>query len=269
MTEKLKQLLAGQTLMIGGHRGMSERYPENTLPAVIHAAELGVDLIEIDIYLSKDDIPVLAHDQNLERCSNGTGLVYEKTLEELKQLDFGGFKGKAFEGTRLPTLEEFFQVMLGYPDVLIDVDIKIYPDDIRCAHKAVDLAERMGILDRCIFNSIDCDVVDALYHRVGRRIVGAPDFYPWIKNFRPGPEGTFSQLWGVCVPYKNLTPEVADRFRSYGLTVVCTPADTEEEVLHALECGVKLPLCNAPEAFLCHVGRLERADDLGESGLGM
>lgn len=256
MTEKLKQLLSGQVLMIGGHRGMSEKYPENTLPAVIHAAELGVDLIEIDIYLSKDGIPVLAHDQKLERCSNGTGLVYEKTLRELKQLDFGGFKGEAFRDTRLPTLEEFFQVMLGYPDVLIDVDVKPYPDDVRCARKAVELAERMGILDRCIFNSIDCDVVDALYHLVGRRIVGAPDFYPEIRNFRPGPDGTFSQLWAVCVPYKDLTKEVADRFRSYGLTVVCTPADTEEQVRHALECGVKLPLCNAPEAFLRHVGRL-------------
>jgi len=68
---KLERLLACDGLFIGGHRGFSSEFPENTLLAVQEACKLGVDLIEVDVYLSKDNVPVIAHDEHLERCSTG------------------------------------------------------------------------------------------------------------------------------------------------------------------------------------------------------
>ena len=78
---RLEKLLAQQGLFIGGHRGFSAVYPENTLLAVREACELGVDLVEVDVYLSRDNVPVICHERQLEGCSNGKGLVDEHTLE--------------------------------------------------------------------------------------------------------------------------------------------------------------------------------------------
>lgn len=104
---KLERLLRRDGLFIGAHRGYSERYPENTLLAVQEGIALGVDLVEVDVYLSRDGVPVIAHDNHLERCSNGTGNIHNYTLKELKQLDFGIHRGVAYEGLHLPTLEHF------------------------------------------------------------------------------------------------------------------------------------------------------------------
>lgn len=62
---KLERLLRRDGLFIGAHRGYSERYPENTLLAVQEGIALGVDLVEVDVYLSRDGVPVIAHDNHL------------------------------------------------------------------------------------------------------------------------------------------------------------------------------------------------------------
>lgn len=244
--DKLHRLLSSKEIMIGGHRGMSASYPENTLPAIEAAIDAGVDLVEFDVYLTHDNVPVLCHDMKLERCSNGEGFVFEKNLAELKKLDFGLFKGKEWEGLRLPTLEELFTFMKNYPDVLMDVDIKPADKDLDCATVACNMAEKTGAIDRCIFNSIDCAVVHQIYERYGRRTVGAPDWYPSLRNFRPGKNGTFSELWGICVPAKGLSLSEALRLEKEGITIVTTPADTEDEVNSAIANHARLLLSNNP-----------------------
>jgi len=94
MTEKLSALLNANTVMIGGHRGVSRQYPERTLHAVQAAIDRGVNLVETDIYLTKNGVPVLLHGLRLGRCSNGTGLVSDYTLRDLQALDFGACRGE-------------------------------------------------------------------------------------------------------------------------------------------------------------------------------
>ena len=72
-----------------GHRGMPSRYPENTLPSFKAAIEAGVDAIEFDVHPTCDGRLVVTHDDTLERCSNGSGPVHDRTLAELRKLDFG------------------------------------------------------------------------------------------------------------------------------------------------------------------------------------
>jgi glycerophosphoryl diester phosphodiesterase len=85
--------------LVGGHRGNPAEHPENTLASFRSAIELGVDLIECDVHLSADGELIVIHDHTLDRTTNGSGLVVQHTLGELRDLDAGG-------GERLPTLAE-------------------------------------------------------------------------------------------------------------------------------------------------------------------
>ena len=93
------------TLRIG-HRGAAGTHPENTMASFRRAVELGADGVEFDVHRTKDGHLVVLHDHELGRTNNGTGLVMEKTLAELKALDAGSWKGEAFRGEQIPTLQE-------------------------------------------------------------------------------------------------------------------------------------------------------------------
>lgn len=79
------------------------------MPAFKLAAELGAEGIETDVQLTKDDVPVLIHDERLKRTTNAKGFVNDLTFSELKQLDAGSWFSTKFQGTRIPSLEEFLQ----------------------------------------------------------------------------------------------------------------------------------------------------------------
>ena len=88
------------------HRGFSTAAPENTLAAYGAAVALGADEIEFDVWFTKDKKLVLAHDQKLERVSNGSGFITDYTYSELLQFDFGAKWGKAYEGLKIALFED-------------------------------------------------------------------------------------------------------------------------------------------------------------------
>jgi glycerophosphoryl diester phosphodiesterase len=88
------------------HRGHSIAAPENTLPALIAAAERGATVCEIDVVLTADDEIVLLHDEILDRTTTGSGLAADLSLSELRTLDAGSWLDRRFAGTRVPTLAE-------------------------------------------------------------------------------------------------------------------------------------------------------------------
>ena len=111
------------------HRGESENTPENTMLALESAAAIGVDVLESDVRLTKDDKVVLFHDEDLERTTGKAGTIREFTLDELRQIDFGynftsddgatfPFRGK---GHSIVTLQEAFE---RFPNVIFNLDIK-------------------------------------------------------------------------------------------------------------------------------------------------
>src|SRR5207245_7355610 len=102
----LRAQLGSGRILLGGHRGNAAEFPENTLAAFASALELGVDVIECDVHLSADGALPVIHDHLLDRTTNGSGLVRDLTLAELKRLDAGSWKGAAFAGERIPELSE-------------------------------------------------------------------------------------------------------------------------------------------------------------------
>ncbi|WP_010093148.1 glycerophosphodiester phosphodiesterase [Ornithinibacillus scapharcae] len=111
------------TTKIIGHRGASKLAPENTMYAFELAYQLGAEGIETDVQLTKDNVPVLIHDETLKRTTNGTGYVKEFTYEELKQLDAGSWFASEFSDARIISLEEFL-VWIKPKDLYLNIELK-------------------------------------------------------------------------------------------------------------------------------------------------
>ena len=88
------------------HRGGAHAAPENTLPAFSAAAHRGYRWVECDVACTADGVPVLFHDDTLERTSNGTGDLAATSWQELQRLDAGGWFAPRFAGTRIPSLDQ-------------------------------------------------------------------------------------------------------------------------------------------------------------------
>jgi glycerophosphoryl diester phosphodiesterase len=95
------------------HRGASGAYPENTLAAFAGAIELGAVMCELDVHLTRDGIPVVIHDETIDRTTNAKGAVAAMTLRELRQAGAGVRFGAQFAGERIPALDEVFRLISG------------------------------------------------------------------------------------------------------------------------------------------------------------
>src|ERR1051325_550817 len=113
-----RELIASGRVLVIAHRGNSVAAPENTLPAFAAAVELGADLVELDYRHSADGVPVVFHDEQLDRATDAARRwgraktrIDEKSAAELSELDAGSWDGPEFAGTRIPTLAEALDVI--------------------------------------------------------------------------------------------------------------------------------------------------------------
>lgn len=106
-----------------GHRGACGYAPENTLESIQTAADMGVDWVELDVKLTADDVPIIFHDDSLERVTNGQGLVKDTPYSVIKELDAGSWFGDTFAGVKIPTLEEAVERILEL-DLSFNLELK-------------------------------------------------------------------------------------------------------------------------------------------------
>jgi glycerophosphoryl diester phosphodiesterase len=107
-------------VMVAAHRAAHLDFPENSLPAIQEAIRIGVDIVELDVKVTKDGIPILMHDGTINRTTTGTGKPSDFTLEELRQFRLV-HQGETTDEL-IPTFEE--ALMLVKNKVLVDIDIK-------------------------------------------------------------------------------------------------------------------------------------------------
>ncbi|MDC3415446.1 glycerophosphodiester phosphodiesterase [Aquibacillus sp. 3ASR75-54] len=149
--------------IIYAHRGASKLAPENTMPAFELAYKMGAEGIETDVQLTKDNVPVLIHDENVRRTTNGTGFLLDYTLAELKQLDAGSWFSDQYRGTSIPTLHEFLQWVQD-KHIKINLELKNNIIDYKDLEKIVyDHLEAFNLLDRTVISSFN----SASIHQVG------------------------------------------------------------------------------------------------------
>ncbi|RXI97798.1 glycerophosphodiester phosphodiesterase [Anaerobacillus alkaliphilus] len=141
--------------LIFAHRGSAGTHPENTMDAFQAALDAGADGIELDVQLTKDFIPVVIHDETVERTTNGTGWVKDLTLAELQQLDAGSWFSPSFSTARIPTLQEVLQWVSG-TQLILNIELKNgivrYPD---IEKKVLELVEQFNLMDRVIISSFN------------------------------------------------------------------------------------------------------------------
>tara|TARA_B110000438_G_C15766672_1_gene629940 strand:- start:675 stop:1418 length:744 start_codon:yes stop_codon:yes gene_type:complete len=106
-----------------GHRGVKNLCPENTLDSIKLARQLGLDWVEIDIKVSKDLIPILLHDESLNRTTNGKGLAIDFNYSEIKKFDAGIFFYKHPTKIYIPTLKEILIYCKKY-NIGINIELK-------------------------------------------------------------------------------------------------------------------------------------------------
>ena len=93
-----------------GHRGVKDLCPENTLESILKAFDLGLSFVEIDVKISKDRVPILLHDDTLDRTTNGSGLAIDYDYENIKKLDAGKFFYKENTNIFVPKLEDILSL---------------------------------------------------------------------------------------------------------------------------------------------------------------
>jgi len=133
--------------VIAGHRGLDEFAPENTEPAFIAAWELGMG-IEFDVQLSSDGELVVIHDFVLDRTTDGTGAVADHDLSALKQLDAGSWRGPAFAGERILTLDETFALAAKHGRASTTLVLEAKVDEPGMAESINELLQRHSLIER-------------------------------------------------------------------------------------------------------------------------
>ena len=140
--------------LILGHRGACGYAPENTLEAFRLALSQGADGYELDVHMTKDGELVVIHDESVDRTTDGTGLVRDLTLSQIKALDAScGMAG--YHGAKIPTLREALELVRDTHHT-VNVEIKtdewFYPE---LEEKCLALVEELGMEDRIIYSSFN------------------------------------------------------------------------------------------------------------------
>ncbi len=150
--DRLKQLLNqlndpnNQQVMVASHRGDWFWAPENSLQAFQNCIDMGVDIIEIDVRLSKDGIPVIIHDLTLDRTTTGKGQVADWTLDSLKTL-FLKDAANVVTSERIPTLEEVLSLAKGKILVYLDKSVDKVEELLPLLVKTGTLRQAIFVLD--------------------------------------------------------------------------------------------------------------------------
>lgn len=233
--------------VIIAHRGASKKAPENTMPAFKKAIELGAGGIELDVQLSSDGHLVVIHDEKVDRTSNGKGLVRDKSLAELRSLDFGGWFSEDFEGTQIPLLEEVFELFSDWNGML-NIEIKNGPVFYPGIEKAVaDAMRNAGMTGRTIVSSfnhyslVEIRKLDSAVRTAPLYMEGL--YKPWVYAKQIGASAIHPLFY-------NIVPEVMKGCIMNGIAVNPFTVDQPEYIKMVAMAGVSGIITNVPDVAL-------------------
>ena len=243
-----------KNVYVAAHRGFSEKYPENTMPAFRAAIELGVDQIETDVRITKDGELVLIHDAYVDRTSNGKGVVHDMTYAELLELDFGSWKGEEFKGEKVVTLREFMELVKDLPDITLDLELKEYPypgwEEVSysVADRVLEMVDEYGFTDRIVINSFSGKLNERIYEKYGKKY-RQHVFYPISSLIHEMKLNPYYYAYCACM----FTDEKNDYIYMKNSGVRCwggASIKNAETLDAAIERGVELVTVNNPDVIL-------------------
>lgn len=245
-------------LVLGAHRGGKDMWPENTLLAYKEAARQWPDiLLEGDLQLTSDGQVVLMHDHTVDRTTNGTGLVKDKTLAELKALDAGHHftrdRGKTFpyrgQGVTIPTLAELFEAL---PEHRYIFELK---EGAGLAEAAVEVIRKAGLQERVILASFNPILIQEV-KKIAPEIPTCYD-YPGamvlLTTLRQGDWDAYQPTdLMLSVPDNlqsrfNIQPDEIKKIREKGILYQVHTLNRVDEMRAALEYGADSILTDRPD----------------------
>lgn len=229
------------------HRGFSGKYPENTLIAFSKAVELGVDIVEFDVRMTKDGIPVILHDKTLDRTTNGSGKPEDFSLKEIKELNASFWQGPHNTGKRLetpacsnakiPTLEEALNLLSGKVCINIQVYTKSF-DKVIEQYNGFNLYEQAYLMLGTFEDAKLCKSIDERVHICVGEDRGNLERH---RDFG---------LTFIQPPRNLITPEFCKKIEELDLCANMFFSNTAEDNLHFLQCGIKGIMTDNPDILL-------------------
>jgi glycerophosphoryl diester phosphodiesterase len=170
------------------HRGISAKAPENTLASFERAANFpGIDMIELDVRLTKDEEVIVLHDRTLQRTSTGNGPVRNYSLEEIRRFDAGSWFHPMFSEERIPTLYEVLQQVGSR--LWVDIEIKSdwlhrEPHEL-LEEKVLDVVRQCGMDDRVMFSSFNHQLLSNIKRMKSSAVTGV--LFDFLHDFGHSP----------------------------------------------------------------------------------
>lgn len=251
---RMEDMIVRKDIFVEGHRGYCAKYPENTLISYEAAIDLGVDGFEFDIWLSKDKVPVLMHDNNCYRTCGVDKNLRDMTLEEIKELDAG--YAKAFgdkyigKGVKVPTLRELLELCKAKrPDIVLGVEIKEYTEE--CVDISVAMLKEYGFFDSACFYAFDAPTIKYLKTKYGARVMGYPDFQ--MARFV---DDSYSYYDEIGLNLGLVRSEILGHYRAKGMPIhaYCFDTDAQLDLCEGVD-EITLITANDPVALMRRLGR--------------
>ena len=237
-----KSLVSERKPIIVGHRGALDLAPENTIPAFEAALNARADGVEFDVQRTVDGHLVVFHDEDVDRVSDGTGMMPQMTLAELQALDVGLFFDERFRGTRIPTLIEFFDWAKGN-ELLLFLELKEpyrYPG---IEQQVADLIREYDLVDRLQVRSFYHAHLLQL-HKIAPEIILSElwlNHAPWQAEIV---YSTVNLMYGLCTKYNIV------QFHEWGRAVTAWVVDDLETARQLKDWGIDEIVTNNPEHIL-------------------
>ncbi|AJR05787.1 glycerophosphoryl diester phosphodiesterase [Photobacterium gaetbulicola] len=234
--------------MITGHRGAAALAPENTIASINKAAEAGVKWVEIDTQLSADGIPVVIHDETVNRCTDGKGRIADLTLAQLKRLDAGSWFHPSYANERIPTLVEALDACLSL-GLTLNLELKVHHDEQiePLVNSVVALIREKGYpIDKLLFSSFQkkaLELCQQLMPEVRRGFICEV----W-NNFSLSSIQA-CQAYSVHIDHHILTPAIARNIKNAGYVLKIWTLNNADKAQYFFDMGVDSIITDAPDKF--------------------
>lgn len=258
---------AADRILVHGHRGARALRPENTLPAFEYAISVGVDVLEMDLAVTRDNVLVVSHDpeMNPKICQGPAGsphVIRQMTLAELKRWDCGARKNPDYPkqqpvpGTRVPALDEVL-ALAPKGSFHFNIETKIFrnrpevtPSPEEFARLLADAIRKHGLVPRVIVQSFDFRTLHAMKRilpevRLAALYEGAPKDFVAIAREAGA---------GIVSPrYPLVTPEQVKAAHTAGLQVVPWTANTPQDWEKLVAAKVDAIISDDPAALIAYL----------------
>jgi glycerophosphoryl diester phosphodiesterase len=253
-------------ISVHGHRGARAVLPENTLPAFEHAIDVGADVIELDVAVTKDNVPVVSHDPIVNEviCSGTarTRVIRELTLAEVKRFDCGAKanpeypKQKPRPGTPIPTLDEVF-ALAPKGNFRFNVETKLFrdrpeltPTPAEFARLVLDSVRRHKLERRVMLQSFDFRTLHEM-KKLAPEIPLAALYSGETRDFVAIAREAGASI--IAPQYRLVTAEQVRRAHQAGLKVVPWTANRQEDWAKLVQAGVDEIITDDPAELIAYL----------------